>query len=106
MSIQPDSIPPTGLDHRKKSPALALLLAFLPSAMILAILPFARNTNPSTALLIAGFVISVVCCFTSSFMLFRRGTGLAIFGGIIFLLLNGVVSFFFGCGAILTQMKF
>ncbi len=94
MSNQSDPIQPNEPDKKKKSPALALVLAFLPSVMILAILPFARNANPSTALLIAGFVISVVCCFTSSFMLFRRGTGLAILGGIIFLLLNCVVSFF------------
>ncbi len=81
------------------------MLAFLPSVMLLSILPF-LNGNPPAGILIAGCVISAVCCFAASFMLFRRGTGLAIFGGIIFLLLNAFVSFLFGCGAILTGMKF
>ncbi|HEX9047620.1 MAG TPA: hypothetical protein VF988_11380 [Verrucomicrobiae bacterium] len=103
--------PPTapseaGEMNRKGSPALALTLGFLPSAMLLLLLPMVQHGNPSAALLIACCVISVICCFTASFLLFRRGTGLAIFGGILFICLNAFVSFLFGCGAMLTGMKF
>ena len=100
------ALPDDAKSRKLKSPAPALTLAFLPSVMVLSIIPFAKNNHPSAAFLIVCCVISIICCFTSSFMLFRRGTGLAIFGGILFLLLNAAVSFFFGCGAILTQMKF
>jgi hypothetical protein len=72
-------------NEKKKSPALALMLAFAPTAMVL-----------------VTCVASGRCCFTSSFMLFRRKTGLAIFGGILFLLLNGFITLFFGCTAMLS----
>jgi hypothetical protein len=89
-----------------KSPALALILAFLPSAMLLVLLPALNQSQPPTWLFILCCGVSVVCCFSASFMLFSRRTGLATFGGVIFLLLNAFVSFLFGCGALLTQMKF
>jgi hypothetical protein len=44
-------------------------------------------------------VLSVACCFVSSFMLFARRTGLAILAGVLFLILNGFIAFFFGCTA-------
>jgi len=44
---------------------------------------------------------TVVCCFISSFMLFSRRTSLAIVAGILFLLLNAVIAFGFGCAAML-----
>ena len=47
-------------------------------------------------------VVCGICCFTSSFMLFRRKTALAFFAGILFLLLNGFITFFFGCTALLS----
>ena len=98
---------PDGTEIKKiGSPAPALSLGFLPSAILLLLLPLAKAGNPPAALLILCCGISIVCCFTASFLLFRRGTGLAIFGGILFILLNAFVSFLFGCGAMLTGMKF
>jgi len=44
-------------------------------------------------------IVSVGCCFTASFLLFRRKTGWAIAVGVLFLLLNGAISFFLGCVA-------
>jgi len=93
----PDVVEPQKL----KSPALALVIGFLPSALILAIMPTATGGKVSVDLLMVGCVVGIICCFTSSFMLFRRRTKLAIFGGVIFLLLNAVISLFFGCATIL-----
>jgi hypothetical protein len=89
MSIQPA--------EPKKPPIIALVLAFLPAVMILALFTF-KFQFPSDWLAAPCF-ISVVCCFVSSFMLFARKTGLAILAGVLFLLLNGLIAFFFGCAA-------
>ena len=95
--------------EKKKSPALALMLAFAPTAMVLAIIGLAllAEAMKFTLPLGPGWVVLLcvgcgICCFTSSVMLFRRKTGLAIFGGILFLLLNGFITFFFGCSAMLS----
>lgn len=97
---------PAGPEKQKKSPALALGLAFLPSVMLLGLFSVVRQGNPPAALLIVACLVSVVCCFTSAYLLFKRNTRLAIFVGIVFLILNGIVSFLFGCGAILSGMTF
>jgi hypothetical protein len=96
-------------DEPKKSPALALTLAFAPTVMVLAIigLAFLAEAKKFTLPQSPGWIVllclgSGICCFTSSIMLFRRKTGLAIFGGILFLLLNGFITFFFGCTAMLS----
>jgi multidrug transporter EmrE-like cation transporter len=102
-----DQVGPNKPGEKKKSPALALALAFLPSVIFLTMLSTLQHqSQPPAALFVLCCVISVVCCLVSAFLLFRRKTGWAIFGGILFMLLNAVVSFLFGCGAILTQMKF
>jgi vacuolar-type H+-ATPase subunit I/STV1 len=85
------------MNRLTKSPALALTLAFLPSAMLL--LSFCFAWLPSGVFAACG-IISIVCCFIAARLLFRRGTGLAIFGGIVFILLNAFISLLFGCGAI------
>ncbi len=108
MSDEPNQNEPRE-SPQKKSPARALALAFLPSVLLLimwTLLAGGNSSQPSAAVFIAGCIISIACCFTASFMLFRRGTGLAILGGVIFMLLNAFVSFLFGCGALLTGMKF
>ena len=97
---------PDGTVKPARSPALALVLAFLPSVMLLTLIALLNRSQPPAGLFILCCVISIICCFSASFLLFRRGTGLAIFAGIVFILLNAFVSFLFGCGAILSQMKF
>jgi glucan phosphoethanolaminetransferase (alkaline phosphatase superfamily) len=108
MNDEPDQTPPEPIEpeRKKKSPALALSLAFLPSVMFLALLTFVLNGNPGGGLLLLACLVSAVCCFASSIMLFRRNTSLAVCAGIIFLILNAIVSFLFGCGAFLSGMKF
>src|SRR6266436_2210732 len=50
---------------------------------------FTGQNYTSLAVLWAMFLVCVVCCLTSSFLLFRRKTAWAIVGGLILLLLNG-----------------
>ena len=90
------------IDNKKKSRTIALFLAFLPSVMVLGAL--ASRTNNKDALQAACF-LSVICCFVSSFMMFARRTALAILAGVAFLILNGMISFFFGCAASLGKLS-
>ena len=97
-----------------KIPPTTLILAFTPAALLLATFaaasmrPVGRffNSIPGVQgfFLVLACGVSVVCCFVASIRLFRRGTGAAILGGILLLLLNGFIAFCFGCGAMLTQM--
>lgn len=105
MNIEPDA--PSERDIEKESSAMPLALAFLPSVMVLLFFTFqSQHHDPPTVLLMAMCLISVGCCFTSSFMLFSRGTVFGVLGGILFLLLNLVVSAFLGCLALASGMKF
>jgi hypothetical protein len=97
---------PTAPAEKTKSPALALTLAFLPATMALAFGLTSGQDGPSRAVLWSLCAVSLACCFSSSFMLFRRKTGWAIAVGILFLLLNAAISFFVGCVALLQGMKF
>ena len=81
----------------KKYRVTALFLAFLPSAMLLGLTVLRPNIQRN--MLMVACVLSVACCFVSSFMLFARRTGLAILAGVLFLILNGFIAFFFGCTA-------
>jgi hypothetical protein len=92
--------------EKKKSPALALTLAFLPAALALAFGMTSGQDGPPRAVLWEICAVGVACCFTSSFLLFRRKTGWAIALGIVFLLLNAAISFFVGCVAVLQGMNF
>jgi len=103
MNSAPPQFPPDKPPTPKKSPALALILGFLPSVLLLGIFawfsrPAADGKLEAVPLLIA-LVVSVGCCFSSAILLFSRNTGLAIAAGVIFLLLNGAISLVFGCGA-------
>jgi len=78
---------------------VGLFLAFLPSALMLALMKNQMSENYLGAICI----FSLVCCFASSFMLFRRGTPWSIVCGVMFLLLNLAISFFLGC---VSMLKF
>src|SRR5438270_940005 len=86
----------------KQSPALALMLGFAPAVVGLTIIAMNGQNGPPPALLWATCIIGAVCCFTSSFMLFRRKTGWAIACGLMLLLFNGAISLFTGCMALLS----
>lgn len=90
----------------------ALIIGFLPTALLLITLSIAfsdkfhfdRDTSDALLWLCSG--VSVVCCFTASILLFKRSTGGAIAGGILFMLLNAFMGFFFGCCASLNGTSF
>ncbi len=85
-----------------KSPAFALLLAFVPSALFLT---FATLRLPPSVLSFSAVaLVSLGCCVTSSFILFKRKTKTSIVVGIIFLLLNAGMAFFMGCSAWIMSM--
>jgi hypothetical protein len=77
--------------------AIALLLAFVPSALFLT---FATMRSRPSVWLFSGItLVSIACCVTSSLILFKRKTKASIIVGIIFLLVNASVVFFLGCSA-------
>ena len=67
---------------------------------------YAQKRNLSTELLVVQCVFSLSCCFLASFLLVLRKTILAIVTGVLLMLLNGAISFFFGCTALLSKMQF
>lgn len=86
----------------KGTPAIALFLGFTPAAILIALVGgVGHNVSGSDQieLLWLACIASVACCFISSAMLFRRGTGGAIAGAVLLMLLNGFIAFFFGCCA-------
>ena len=86
-------------DPAQKSLTAALLLGFAPALLSLLNGTTSGQSGPSSEMLWSLCVVSVFCCFASSFLMFRRRTGWAIMVGIIFLLLNAMISFFTGCVA-------
>jgi hypothetical protein len=104
MSDEPDQTEPKGSE--KKTSAYAFPLAFVPSLLLVGFFSLFSRGNPPAILLAILCLISIACCFISSFLLFRRNKVLATIFGLIFLLLNGLISFFFGCAMILTNAKF
>jgi len=88
-----------------KSPAPALVLAFLPAAIVLIVGALGGQSGPAQAVIWAVCAVCLASCFVSSFLLFRRKTGWWIVGGIVFLLLNLAISLFAGCAAVLKGMN-
>jgi hypothetical protein len=76
---------------------IALFLAFTPAALLLGLFSFKPNVGPAG--LKNACILSAICCFVSSFMLFSRRTSLAILAGVGFFILNGLIAFFLGCAA-------
>ncbi len=73
---------------------------------MLVILPISGQNGPPAAVLWPVSLLSLGCCFTSSFMLFRRQTGWAITCGLLLFLFNGAIAFFAGCVALMRGMNF
>lgn len=108
MSDEPNQNQPAMSEKKWEISRFALPLAFLPSVLLLGGLSvLATNQAPqvfqSPVFLGVLCVVSIACCFTASILMFRRKTVLAIVFGILFLLLNAAISFFFGCAAVLSQ---
>ena len=106
MSDEPNKTEPSAPNEKKKSSVLALPLAFVPSVLLVGTFSFFNNGNAPAILFAIMCLVSIVCCFVSSFLLFQRNKVLTAIFGVLFLLLNGLISFFFGCATILTNAKF
>jgi hypothetical protein len=103
MSDEPNQINPSGPEKNGKSFTLALVLAFVPSFMLLGVFTFTGHPNHSAIILAALCCASAVCCIVSAFLLFQRNVWWATLIALAFFLLNLVISFFLGCGAILNS---
>jgi len=94
-----------------KTYLLILILAIAPAALLLGLFTpgthgvFQKFSN-STGMLILWIccLLSLVCCFFSSFMLFRRRTAEAILVGVVFIILNVFIVFFFGFLALIKNV--
>ena len=90
-------------NSRLKSPLAALLVAFLPLALLTVVecMPSLVSTRGKirALLLLLVSAISVICCRKGSVMLFARNTTFGSLGGIAFMILNGVVALFTGYAA-------
>ena len=82
-------------------PVLAMLLAFVPAGLVLAFFSFGGDLK--APLLAAALLLTIGCCTASSLMLFRHQTGLALVAAVLFLILNGLISLFFGCACMLRS---
>jgi hypothetical protein len=92
-------------ESKQQSAVLALPLAFVPSLLLVGTFSYFNHGNPPAIFFAILCLVSLACCFASSFLLFRRNQVLATISGILFLLLNALISFFFGCATILSNAK-
>jgi hypothetical protein len=82
---------------------LGIFLAFVPAMIFLSLKdkPFLGTHQGGMFGLACG--VSILCCLVSSFALFRYKAEWVIVVGLMFFLLNVVISFALGCGAILSN---
>jgi hypothetical protein len=103
MTEDPNNLEPNKPANKSSNRAIAgLILAFMPSAIMLTLGGVTAFRDGHSNLFLIAAIVSVVCCFTSSFLLFRHKTTWAIVIGVLFVLLNAVISLFLGCAALLT----
>ena len=80
----------------QESPRAALIVAFLPLALLLLVTCLMKlhflGGKVESALLFLACAISMTCCIKGSFMLLARKTTLAVLCGIAFMLLNGFIA--------------
>jgi hypothetical protein len=100
-----NATPPPLPEPPRKPIALPLTLAFVPSVLALVIAMIGPNKHEIAAFCVPACVVSVGCCFASSFMLFRRKTRAAIVAGILFILLNLAVTIGLGCAPMLANLE-
>jgi hypothetical protein len=102
----PATPPPAPDLPRTKPIALPLILAFVPAGLVLVIIGMNPDKHQMAAFCIPAAVVSIGCCFASSFMLFSRKTTAAIVTGILFVLLNLAITIGLGCAPILANLDF
>ena len=97
-----DSLPPPLPKPPHRPIVLPLILAFLPSVFFLVLLAMQNAHIKIATYCVIAAILGLVCCTASSVMLFRRNTPVAIVFGVVFLLLNLVISGFLGCASLLV----
>jgi len=103
MSDEPNQAQHNKPGKTNRHSALALVLAFAPSLMMLGVLTFSGHTNHPAIILAALCCASAVCCLVSAALLFQHDVWWATLIAVVFFLLNLLVSFFLGCGALLNS---
>ena len=103
MNTDPPPLPPS--PPTKKPITLPLVLAFVPSAMVLLVLTLHLPKSQMVACCVPAALVSIACCVISSIMLFKRNTSAAIVFGILLGMLNLVISAGLGCAALLSDLN-
>ena len=80
----------------------ALAVAFLPSALVFGMFALFKGRNVPTLVLITESLFCLACCSAPSLLLLRRYPVLAVVVSVLFIPLNGLIAFFFGCTAVLS----
>ncbi|MDQ6632493.1 MAG: hypothetical protein M3Y82_12195 [Verrucomicrobiota bacterium] len=108
MTEKSNSSKASETEKNKKFPTFALLLAFVPSFLLLVVFSvfgILKNGSPwFTEMFVFFGLISLACCFLASFMMFSTKKRNAIAVGIILLALNILISFYFGCSALINHI--
>jgi hypothetical protein len=102
MNMEPPPLPPQA---PKKPIALPLVLAFVPSAIVLLLLTFKPSMNHMVACCVPAALVSTACLVISSVMLIKRNTSAAIVFGVLLGMLNLVISGGLGCAALLSDFN-
>jgi hypothetical protein len=99
MNSEPPPLPP------KRPLTLAVIFAFLPAAigLALATLPIPKRQMSPCCIIAA--ILALICCVTSSVLLFRRNTTAGIVFGVLLLLLNLAIVAGLGCAALLSDIN-
>ena len=110
MGDESNQTQPVVSENKRKISRLALPLAFLPSVLLIggiSVLNIIAVPRVFQSPVFPGVlcVVCIACCFSASNLMFRQKTVLAVVFGILFLLLNAAISFFFGCAIFLVGMR-
>lgn len=97
MTPEPPPLP------TKKSLTLPVVLAFVPSIVVLLMLTLNLPKAQFAACCLLAILISLTCCFASSFMLIRRNTSAGLVFGILLGLLNLAISAGLGCASMFNS---
>jgi hypothetical protein len=82
--------------------ALALVIAFLPAVLICLMFTTFRGRNVPTLVIVAEGLFSLACCSAPSLLVMRRHPMLALLIALLFIPINGLIAFCFGCNAMLS----
>ena len=100
MNPEPPPLPPK---PPQKPIALAVVLAFVPSAIALLLLSINVPKHQIVTCCVPAAFVAIACCVASSIMLFKRKTAAAIVFGVLLALLNVAITLGLGCAALFAD---